>query len=267
MKITVCSMTRHHNKADFIEWVKWYLNLGFDEFVIIDNDSDFSVKECVDAEIRDSRVKVKTLPGNAVYQNAEFKKHLNETDADWVLYVDDDEFLWFPPIWHDVHTFLETHIKRLPKDAEAISLYWKFVSSNEYMQNRKDTQLKTFHETFDYDNHSILDIKQRTLVKSFFKKSACKYKHENHFPVCKHTYDIFGRNISGHEFKDDLKFTDFYPCILHYYYKTADEWIRKHRRRSCSDANRIYPGSEKPDDALMAEYKKCITYFTKPLKL
>lgn len=268
MKIEVCSMMRHHNYADFVEWVRYYLSLGFDRITIIDNQSDFPLKEAVldnFMDIKVGRIVVLTMGGDNCYQNELFGHYHGWTDFDWVLYCDDDEYLYFDrSAYPDVHAFLEHYIGANPEDMECLSLYWKFYGPKNYMVQRPEgkTALELFTAVFDYSHHSIMDIGQKTLVKSFFKKNCRMTNHENHFPNDNgHIYDIFGERLAEYKGNDSMVFSADTPCIMHLYYKSESEWIAKHRRRSCSGRNRTYPGSDKSDEELRREYIKIFSYF------
>lgn len=98
MRVVLCCLAK--NEHLYInDFVKWYVNLGFDTIYIYDNDElgTKSIKECVDTNLLD-KVVIKNIRGfkrdklqHDIYTGfyAKYGK-----DFDWVFYCDVDEFLF-----------------------------------------------------------------------------------------------------------------------------------------------------------------------------
>ena len=98
MRVVICALAK--NEHLYInDFVKWYVNLGFDTIYIYDNDElgAKSIKECIDTNLLD-KVVIKNIRGfkrdklqHDIYTGfyAKYGK-----DFDWVFYCDIDEFLF-----------------------------------------------------------------------------------------------------------------------------------------------------------------------------
>lgn len=143
MQIVVCAMAKNEHKY-INEWVKHYINLGFDKLYIYDNDdldkpyiADFIDKSYL------SKVVIKNIRGqhrlklqHDIYTGF-YIKYKNEFD--WCLFCDIDEFLVGVD---NVHTWLER-----PKynGIEQIRVKWQLFGDDDLIERDMS---KTVMETF-----------------------------------------------------------------------------------------------------------------------
>lgn len=111
MRVVLCCLAK--NEHLYInDFVKWYVNLGFDTIYIYDNDEINAkpIKECIDTNLLD-KVVIKNIRGfkreklqHDIYTGfyAKYGK-----DFDWVLYCDIDEFLFGVD---NIHDFLNNNV-------------------------------------------------------------------------------------------------------------------------------------------------------------
>ena len=84
-------------KSDYPEeldcWLHWYLNiLGFDHIVIFDNESPIDIQSVI-SKFPQDKIEYRFIPGWP-NQYKLYTDYLKESKAQWVIPLDDDEFLY-----------------------------------------------------------------------------------------------------------------------------------------------------------------------------
>lgn len=93
MTLHVCAIVRDEG-AYLAEWLNHYRRQGATQFWLYDNEStDESLQ--ADADVRDADIRVIAWPGRGV-QLAAYQDARTRCAADWLAFVDADEFLYHP---------------------------------------------------------------------------------------------------------------------------------------------------------------------------
>lgn len=228
--VELVSIIKSNRENDLEEWVNYYLYIGFDKINIFNNDSNFSVSSLFE---KNKNVNVIDVPGDYGYSKAGYRRHTNligkffmekKESADWIAWFDDDEFL-----------YLKNHnnIKDiLNDDYSAICFFWKFISSNNIMEDRDTTLIDTFnYVSLNSPCKDNAHIKTMVNCKKF---NTIRYE-TSHSPIINETMIKKGMVTSdGREVKNEFeKITgmDFYDkqdtYIYHYFHQTIKDRIFK----------------------------------------
>ncbi len=92
---------------------------------------------------------------------------LEQTEETWIIFIDDDEFLWFADEFDNLpKNWLAHMISKFPK-CEQFSLWWKYLCTNKLTYSRSENYI----EAFRYSTSKVkTDLNnQRLNVKSFIK--------------------------------------------------------------------------------------------------
>ncbi len=130
-KIVLCTIWRNELKSA-LEWIAYHLNLGFDEIYIYDNFSDDGSRELLSILHKSGLINhvIWDYKENGSPQVSAYKHAADQVreDADWIIYIDADEFL--VPYNHDnVHELLLDVIGN-DQNISAITFNWKTFGSN-----------------------------------------------------------------------------------------------------------------------------------------
>ena len=127
MKVVITSM---RNEADYIlEWVAWYVYLGFDKVVVFTNDNTDSTINELDKLHKKGVVEYYELtpPKESRPQMYAFNqglKWLHENKPEWAMCADADEYLLL-----NKHNNINEFLNSFPADTDAIAINWKIFGS------------------------------------------------------------------------------------------------------------------------------------------
>lgn len=154
MQVVICALAKNeHNYIN--EWVRWYLNMGFDKIYLYDNDDfgkpyigDYISKSFLPkVEIINIRGQVKQSLQHDIYTS-----FYNTHTFDWCFFVDIDEFLVGVP---NIKIFL----KRFPF-AKQIRIKWRLFGDDDLItRDNKQPVMSSFHKVINYSLNR--DLKTR----------------------------------------------------------------------------------------------------------
>lgn len=224
----VILLTKSYNLQDFKDWLHWHLDVvRFDHVHIFDNESPVDIKTvCESYGEKVSYELVKGWPN----QYALYNRYINnESKAWWVLPIDDDEYLWMKN-FTDVNDMLLDYYEKWP-DMLKLSIRWKNMFPENPLASREKISLMDFCKNSNERWASYMPAGNKP-VKTFLKTTR-RWTHtikDGHNPnLSIQSYLCNGNKIKGNLYNgpdtdNDLK-------LLHFQYKSKDEWINKCRTR------------------------------------
>lgn len=217
------------NLQDFIDWVEYHLNLKFNHIVVLDNESPFDIKSVCEKYKLEYHY-IKGFPN----QYKLYNEYVNNSKAWWVLPIDDDEYLYMKN-FDDVNKMLLYYQDKW-KDMNKLSIRWKNMFPDDVNKVRGNVSLRDFCKNSNEEWAKLFDGGNKP-VKTFVKTTQKIYydlkKGYTHVPTTIEMHDdaymCNGERISHNWYKglntdNDLK-------ILHYQFKSKEEWIWKCRNR------------------------------------
>lgn len=142
MIIGVCIRAKNEQKI-ICDWVKHYLNLGFDKIFIYDNLSVPSIEESLKENnlLQDNvSIKIDTFPHSN--QPVIYQECLDENkDLDWLFLCDADEFLWLKK------GTIKEFLSKFSPDTSTVLINWLVYGSSNLAKYDKN---KTVFEQFTY---------------------------------------------------------------------------------------------------------------------
>ncbi len=217
------------NPKDFIDWIEYHLKLKFNHIVVLDNESPFDIKSICEKYNLEYHY-IEGFPN----QYKLYNEYVNNSKSWWVLPIDDDEYLYMKN-FNDVNDMILYYQDKW-EDMNKLSIRWKNMFPENANDERGEKSLLEFctnsnekwAKLFDGGNKPI-----KTFVKTTQKIFYDLPNKHTHVPVTTETKDdaymCNGERINcnwyfGPDTDDDLK-------ILHFQYKSKDEWIWKCKNR------------------------------------
>jgi hypothetical protein len=229
----VIMLTKSYNLQDFKDWMHWHLDvIKFDCCHIFDNESSVNIKSVCDSY--GDRVTYEKIIGTP-YQYEYYTKYINnECRAWWVLPIDDDEFLWMKN-FDNVDDMILYYQSKWP-DMVKFSMRWKNMFPKDAQAKRGNQSLMDFNteanenwaKLFDGGNKAV-----KTFVKTTGKVEYSKAKeNQTHNPILNNqmSYMCNGERLKGNWYLGP--YTDNDVRLLHYQYKSKDEWVWKCNNRT-----------------------------------
>lgn len=215
MKTAIILLIKDENEA-LIEWYNYHKSLGFDYFIILDNNSVIPITPLgIDMEV--IKWDGKHIGSQTDAYNVGMRI-VKERGIDWCLVIDTDEFL-----------VLDRNLQDFLKDFEnrsAIGLNWLIYGSS-FLEEKPANVL----ENFIYSSEENNPINRH--IKSFIKVSRFNHFIDPHFASVG-TVDTpkdVTVNINGEPIFSALSDTILHRCrINHYYIKSRSEWAKKCER-------------------------------------
>jgi hypothetical protein len=202
------------------EWAAHHLLLGFDKIIIYDHKSKIPLKEVfknfdkrvliIDASLYENPVKI-ILMNYSVTLAMKIK-------ADWMIYLDADEFLIFNDKNMNIKNFLDNY-----KHAHSLAINWLMFGSN-YLVNDPDGLI--------IDNYTKSEFMLNPHVKSFVRPNEIINSNNPHFYHIKkkiHMYDILSRRIKEPYSKNimNFNFNQITAYIAHYVTQCEESFIQR----------------------------------------
>lgn len=228
MKSEVVLLTKPYRKQDTLDWIKHYQSIGFDHLSVYLNDynPEYTQNELKDIDFSTvSFYRIDGFPNQIALYNSHYKK----SNYDWILFVDDDEFL-------QINEPINDFLNRKSTDVKMFGVYWQFVSykDGEIPDDRTDS----FSNTFKYTPVG----EYKTIYKSFVRNG------QNGRFINPHTF-VNGENVIYT--CEGLKLNPLTPQslldvskheirLVHYWRKSKAEMIRKFDLAVPDCPNRTY---------------------------
>ena len=140
MKIGVCIRAKNEQKI-ICDWVKHYLNLGFDKIFIYDNMSEPSIESSLkDKNLLNEKVIIKIDTCSYSNQPVIYQECIDQNkDLDWLLLCDTDEFLWIK------EGTIKEFLSKFSEDTCTVLINWLvYGTSNLQTYDRNKTVFEQF---------------------------------------------------------------------------------------------------------------------------
>jgi hypothetical protein len=202
------------------EWVAHHLLLGFDKIIIYDHKSIIPLKnifynfdkrvKIIDVSFIENPIKI-TLMNFSVSIAKSLK-------ADWMIYLDADEFLIFNNKNMNIKLFLDNY-----KHAHSLSVNWLMFGSNNLIKEPDGLIL---------ENYTKSDFLLNPHVKTFVRPDEVLKSDNPHFYHVKRNlrmYDLFHRKMQQPYLKNklDLNFNQIPLYIAHYVTQCEESFIKR----------------------------------------
>ena len=233
MRITGILLTRYFkNDADFHEWCQHHFLLGFDHIHVFDDGTEFDLKT-VCKEYCDS-ISYERVYNPQQYQL--YNRYIPECDADFVMPIDDDEYLWISPELGNIKNTIAHYTSKFP-DMDVLGVRWQYMFPKVFHTERQGAVLDYCTEKNDYLATRFTgygnDIIKCIVRKDAFVRyiDADESMIRNHIPM---TTGIDGARLcNGHITRKQWvsgNMDDEWLRLLHCPYKGYSEYIRKQKQ-------------------------------------
>ena len=225
LKVALCTMGKQENLY-VKEYVNYYINLGVDHIFIYD-DNDINTEKISDV-IGPSYNKYVTIYEN-IKDRIKKQKHAftdcyhnNKDKYDWFIMFDMDEYLYI--VNNTLKNYLSSSILN---ECDYIRIHWKLATDNNLLH---------------YDNRSLFERFNSSRLKSYFTKSVIRghisnltygVHHVIGSPINKISCTNNGIKLLNHKGYDKngvVKINTQYAYIIHFCYKSTEEFIKKYKR-------------------------------------
>lgn len=213
MRIVVCAIAK--NEHLYInEWVKHYLDLGFDHIYLYDNDNPKSdYIGCYINKKYESKITIYNIRGikEPYLQHRVYNNFYNRHRFDWVLFCDIDEFLFGIT---NVHDFLNN------KNFDQVRIKWKLFGDDGFITRDTKIPVKDFFKKEKHDNR--LEYQNKSFVRGGLNIQINSCHYVKYLPSCFPS----GRKCQS----DKLEIYDYgneQVYIHHYMTKTLAEFIKQ----------------------------------------
>jgi len=228
-------LTKSYNLQDFKDWMRWHIDLiKCDHIHVFDNESSVNIKEICDSY--GSKVSYEAVDGWPD-QYGLYNKYVNSSKAEWVLPIDDDEFLWMRN-FNTINDMLRFYQNKW-KDMNKFSIGWRNLFPNKFVENR-NTNL--FENATAWSNEASSIWQQgnrpvktavRTTQKYEWASRNNLHKVHNPFTIGNETeksYTCTGeRMLQSWQRMPTPSSSDV--VLLHYQFKSNSEWFFKCKER------------------------------------
>jgi glycosyltransferase involved in cell wall biosynthesis len=214
-KIAVCLIARDEGRY-LLEWMAYNLMLGFDEILVYDNDSVDGTRQLIEqageVDRRIRHIHWPDIPGRSP-QTTAYNHALGNTDADWIAFIDADEFI----VLHE-HDTISDFLSGFDDSTGAVCLHWRLFGSSGHMDYADDLIVRRFTRCArKYNAH----------VKSIARLSCMSQMHIHAGRLSSGTYvDATGAPVTP-SYKIEPVPTRTPASINHYVLKSAEEYQAK----------------------------------------
>lgn len=262
--IHLICLTKPYNENDFKVWYNWHKALGIDRIHVYNNDSNLPIDKIISSP--DTYQYISGWPNQwQLYNDILNKNPYGFENEDLILFLDDDEFLWYD--------------MNLPLDATLLKQF-RMLDCVMLPQILMSTKNVTDQRSTDLIQHSI--YRRNDLANQ--GKCLLLYNKNNEYDFTKEE-----QNEKGHiPFINGLRFSDVVgsDCskttyglvdyeapvrLYHYHIKSMDDWKHKLERGSAAcetqfydediTKNKWYGDYEVPDLSMQHLRNRIITKF------
>lgn len=160
-KIAVCLIAKDEEHY-LLEWMAYNLVLGFDEILVYDNDSVDGTRRLVEqASAVDRRIRCvpwPDLPGLSPQVTA-YNHALGNTDADWIAFIDADEFIVLRE-----HDTIGDFLAEFDESTGAVCLHWRLFGSSGHTTHADDLVVRRFTRCANEYNLHVKSIIRRACM-------------------------------------------------------------------------------------------------------
>lgn len=229
-KSAVCLIAKNEGPY-LLEWIAYHRALGFDEIVVYENRSTDQSAELLEKIARAGIIDHRPWPAGATEspQISAYKDALKKTTAEWILFIDADEFLVLHQ--HDnVNAFLARFDDR--PEVTTIGCNWRMFGDSHLTEPDSRLLIDRFNNAAEIDFPSNRHLKSFTRVKALgniVNMHVCETTgikvHPSGTPL----------NMSDWGLSDEIELD--VAQVNHYYTKTYTEYKNKKARgyADCTD--------------------------------
>lgn len=238
------------NKEDMTEWLEWHLNrCHFDHIHVVDNDSSFDIESLCNKYDRVSYEKVIGRPRQYLIYDDYIN---NRSVADWIMPIDDDEFLMLDG-FETVADAIEYYANKIP-NLELLAVRWKHLFPKKFHTERTGKVLSyctETHLTLASTFQRIGDLGVKCIVHRSGKihyQETSENPNGGHIPVhekCKYANAFDGRPLLGVGFSEFPKdTTDERVRLIHCRFKGYSEYKEKYIKNNTMRISDSIPRSK-----------------------
>ena len=207
------------------EFVSYYLRLGFDHIIIIDNnyDGEEHFEDVLSDFVAEKKVSIedyRNLGRTQMKSYEDIYRKYGDQYA-WLAYFDFDEFLTI----NDGRTVKEW-LASFPQDADEVLVNWKIMTDNGLLENDGRPMIERFTEPMTIDRPLKYSIPENNHVKCIVRGGmgeALFKKTPHSSESCTHCYHASGKPCASSPF---YPFDHTTATLLHFSTKTIGEWMR-----------------------------------------
>lgn len=223
-RIILCAIGRMENEYAR-EFVEYYLGIGVDQFVIIDNnyDKEEHFEDVLGDYIAEGKVTIENYRNRQQAQMKAYEDVYRKYGSlcAWMAFFDFDEFLVVNGglnIKEWLHTF--------PPEADEVLVNWRIMTDNGHYENDGRAMIDRFTEPMTVDRALKYQIPENNHVKCIIRGGLGEVRFEktpHSSESCVHCY---------HSSSVACDSSPFYPYdyssayLLHFSTKTIGEWMR-----------------------------------------
>lgn len=242
----VVLLTKSYNLQDFKDWMHWHLDvIGFDRCKIFDNESLVDIKSVCDKY--GDRVSYELVKGWPDQYNLYDRYINNESQAWWVLPIDDDEYLYVSDKYkNNVNEFIKQWLNGMPNIYSGwfkICVGWRNMFPEKHIEKRQ-SEHRIENATAWSDRASMVWQAGNLPVKTFVHTSR-KYEWSDRLSHSTHDPLVDGKYSPGHtsNMKPVERSWQITPTesdsdliLYHYQFVSEEEWQYKCKNRKSPGA-------------------------------
>lgn len=111
-------------ESDFDEWIQHHLSIGFSHIHIFDNGTGFDLESA--CRKYGNNVSYEKVEGH-VCQYSLYEKYIKGCNAEYVMPIDDDEYLWIAPEFKTIGDLLEHY-----GNPDCFGIRWKYMFPKQF---------------------------------------------------------------------------------------------------------------------------------------
>lgn len=246
MKTAVCLITKAYLLVDVEFWIDHYLNYcGFDHVFLYDNESYCgSLKELLKP---DDRVTIDSFTDEYKLSKLHIQQDIYEDlymkirkEYDWLLCVDDDEYLWInKEKYKDIKAFLEDMYSQGKKQ---IAFPWQLMSYEDYcvpLDRTKPAPLECFYTYYTFFRHK----KQMVGIKSIFNCKELNIRSCNNHCWANANHNFYWEFDKIENMYCTYAEIDVFACnakLMHYRRRSFKEWNLRINRNGVAWPQEVY---------------------------
>lgn len=233
MKIAICTMAKKENLY-IKEFVDYYINLGFSHIFIYDNNSpnDEKISDVINGKKYKDYVTIYENK-NITNQPKAYTKCYNDNKKrfDWIFMIDIDEYLIIKN--NSLKGYLSNEIFN---KCDFIKIHWLQPTDNNQLHYENKSLLERFKGPYKRDTH----------IKTFVKGNINGLKYHIHTPSISPERNISCNNAGKIINYSKVKFQDVFDInydkayIIHFKYKSTEEYIKKYKRGYCNGESKHF---------------------------
>lgn len=236
MKIEAICLTKYTNLKDMKEWLDWHLfRCQFNHVHIIDNESSYNLENL--CKQYHNKVSYEFIAGHP-RQYLLYNNYINnKSDADWIIPIDDDEYLEISNEFNSVSEVLNYYESKF-KNLNMLAVRWKHLFPKKFHTERTGAVLNYCTEQ-NYELAASFQNYGDTGLKTFIKRTGKIHYQEKsekcgrgHVPLHEKADGAFGFDGSiirkNHFDKIPLDTTDEKIRLIHCRYKGYSDYLQKY---------------------------------------